>query len=638
MGEIRKLICHHDCPDTCGILATVEDGRVTRLKGDPDHPITQGFLCYRTNQYLRRQYDPDRLLSPLLRKNGEHVPVSWDEALDHAAEQLQRIRAESGPASIFHYTGGGSLGHLTELMGYCFKLFGPVTTKRGNVCSGAGTTAQELDFGIADSSSKLDIENAKSIVLWGKNVFTSSPHTIPFLKAATARGARITLIDPVEHRTASLADRFIQCRAGGDFALAMAATRVAMERGWLDEKAPSYCDNYDEFKALVVSRSVAHWCEDADVSVEEAVYVAEHFGPHRPCTVLVGWGLVRHTHGGASLRGIDALGAVTGNLGVPGGCVSYYLDNNGAFAGPDAPESPRTIPEPLFGPGVLAAEDPPIRAVWVTGANPVVNLPDSDATVRALRTREFVVVADLFMTDTAREADLILPATMMLEADDIFDAYGHHFLGVSKPAVPRPEGTRSDFEVAQAMAERFGFGEKLAGTPEEWKRRWITKEASEQGVCVEELEENVMPNPLTPPVIFEGQRFPTKTGRVNLLTAAPDPVPEPPAEYPLRLMTHSTREAQCSQWVKPPETPFEVTVHPDSANGIEDGAECSLESAHGKLRVRVRYDDRQRKDIALMPKGGPYNRGACANAIIEARVTDIGDGGNLYDECVRIVA
>ncbi len=187
------------------------------------------------------------------------------------------------------------------------------------------------------------------------------------------------------------------------------------------------------------------------------------------------------------------------------------------------------------------------------------------------------------------------------------------------------------------MAERLGFGEKLAGSSDEWKRRWITKEAAAQGVCIEELEKGVMPNPLTPRVIFEGQRFPTKTGHVNLLTTAPTPVAEPPSEYTLRLMTHSSRDSQCSQWVAPPETPFELTVHPDSANGIKDGAECSLESAHGKLRVRLRHDDRQRKDIALMPKGGPYDRSACANAITEARLTDIGDGGNLYDECVRIV-
>lgn len=638
MRETRRLTCHHDCPDTCGILVTVEDGRVTHLKGDPEHPITQGFLCYRTNRYLSRQYDPTRIVTPLLRKNGEHVPISWDEAIEHAATQLEKIRAESGPASVFHYRGGGSLGQLTGLIDYFFELFGPVTTHRGSICSGAGTAAQELDFGVCDSSDNAEIENAKSIVLWGKNVFTSSPHTIPALKSAKARGARITLIDPAHHRTASLADRFIQCRAGSDFALAMAATRIAMDRGWTDPKAPSYCDNYAGFNTLAHSRSVEDWCNEADVTVEDATYLAEHFGPNRPCTVLLGWGLARHAHGGASVRAIDALSAVTGNMGVSGGGVAYYFDHSGAFAGPGGADSPRSIPEPLFGQEVLAATDPPIRAVWITGANPVVNLPESDKTVRALQSRDFVVVADLFMTDTAREADLILPATMMLEADDIFDAYGHHYLGTSKPALPRPEGTRSDFEVAQAMAERLGFGEKLAGTPDAWKRRILSADAREKGVSIEALDNGAMLNPLAPRVIFEGQKFATETGRVNLLTVAPAPIESPPSEFPLRLMAHSTRESQCSQWVAPPQTPLELTVHPDVANGFDDGAECTLESRQGKMRVRLRFDEKQRKDVALMPKGGPHDRGACANTITAAKLTDIGEGGNIYDECVRIVA
>jgi len=640
MGETKRLTCHHDCPDTCGIIATVEDGKVTRLKGDPDHPITRGFLCYRTNHYLSRHYDPNRLQTPMLRTNGSHKPVSWNEALDHAAEQLTRIKEESGPAAIFHYRGGGSIGQLQYLSDYFFELLGPVTTQRGSICSGAGNAAQEMDFGSADSSQRSDIENAKSIVLWGKNVFTSSPHTIPMLKSARERGARITLIDPVHNRTATLADRFIQCRAGHDFSIAMAAVRVATERGWLDDKAPEYCDHYDEFMAMAQSRTLESWCADADITVDEATYVAECFGPHRPCSVLVGWGLGRHTFGGASIRGIDALATVTGNVGVSGGGVSYNFQPSGAFDIPGGAEAPRSICEPLFGKEVLAADDPPIRAIWITGANPVVNLPESDTLARALRTRDFVVATDHFMTDTAREADLVLPATSMLEADDIYDAYGHHFLGVTSPVIPRTEGVRSDLEIAQELANRMGFGDKLAGSATDWKRRIITKAARDKGVTVEALAERSMVNPLSAKTIFEGHKFQTESGRMNLIASTPydENAIEESGEFPLQLMAHSTRDSQCSQWVEPPRTPFEVTVHPESANGIEDGAECTLESRHGKLRIRVRHDEHQRKDIALMPKGGPRQRGACANVITEARLTDLGEGGDIYSERVRIVA
>ncbi|MSP63631.1 MAG: molybdopterin oxidoreductase, partial [Myxococcales bacterium] len=167
---IRRTLCNRDCPDVCGIVAHVEDGRVLRISGDRDHPITRGFLCYRTHQFLATQYAPDRLTAPLLRRGDRFVPIGWDEALDLAAERLTTLRRESGPAAIFHYRSGGSLGILKHLSDYFFALFGPVTTKRGDICSGAGDAAQMTDFGEEESHDLFDLLNAKHIVLWGKNV------------------------------------------------------------------------------------------------------------------------------------------------------------------------------------------------------------------------------------------------------------------------------------------------------------------------------------------------------------------------------------------------------------------------------------------------------------------------------------
>src|SRR5262245_6357140 len=178
----KKTVCNRDCPDACGLVATVEAGRVTRLRGDPDHPVTRGFLCYRTSHFLETQYSPERLTTPLVRRGGALVPIDWDEALDLAAERLTTITRESGPAAIFHYRSGGSLGLLKLLSDYFFARFGPVTVKRGDICSGAGDAAQTLDFGEEDSHDLFDLLNSRNIILWGKNVFVSSPHTIPVLK------------------------------------------------------------------------------------------------------------------------------------------------------------------------------------------------------------------------------------------------------------------------------------------------------------------------------------------------------------------------------------------------------------------------------------------------------------------------
>lgn len=635
----RKTVCNRDCPDACSIVATVEGGRVTRLSGDPDHPVTQGFLCHRTSQYLATQYSPQRLTTPLLRKGGVLTPVTWDEALDTAAERLLAIRAEHGPAAIFHYRSGGTLGILGALTDYFFELFGPVTAKRGDICSGAGDHAQIEDFGEEDSHDLFDLLHSKNILVWGKNVFTSSPHTIPVLKQARSRGARLTLIDPVFHKTASICDAHVQPRPAGDFALAMAVARLLFERGLVDPAAPSYCDHLDAFRALAESKSVAAWCEEADVAVAAAEDLAARLG-EGPTAILVGWGMARRYNGASIVRALDALSAVSGNLGVRGGGVSFYFKRRGAYDTSfmkGLSVAPRSICEPLFGQEVLAARDPEIKAIWVTAGNPVAMLPDSASVARAIETRDFTVVADLFLTDTARRATLVLPVPSLLEADDLLGAYGHHYLGVARPVVPPPAGVKSDLEIMQALASRVGLSDELAGSAREWKRRIVAPRLGPRGVTLEMLEGAPVKNPLAREVLFADRKFPTATGRVNLITQPPPPPPPHDPGYPLWWTSLSTERSQSSQWAKPQEGPLVVTLHPDSAAGLPDGALARVESRVGSLLVRLRHDPRQRRDVALAPKGGHFDAGRAANALLTARLTDFGEGAALYDERVRIL-
>jgi anaerobic selenocysteine-containing dehydrogenase len=639
----RTTTCNRDCPDACAIVATVEDGRVTRLQGDPAHPVTKGFLCYRTSHFLPTQYAPERLTSPMLRQaDGSFAAIGWDEALDLCAERLATIRRESGPAAIFHYRSGGSLGLLKHLSDYFFEKLGPVTIKRGDICSGAGDAAQLTDFGEEDSHDLHDLLNAKSILVWGKNVHVSSPHTLPVLKDARRRGAHLTLVDPVHHQTASICDEVIAPRPAGDFALAMAVARIVFERGWVDPDAASYCDHLGGFRALAGSRDVADWCADADVSVAQAEGLARRLGVERPCAILVGWGMGRRKAGGAIVRALDALAAITGNLGVPGGGVSFYYKRRGAFDTGfvrGAEVAPRTLCEPLFGQEVLAAKDPPVRAVWITAGNPVAMLPDSRKVAEALATRDVVVVVDSFMTDTARLAHLVLPTTTLLEEDDLVGAYGHHYLGTVRPVVPPPPGCRSDLQIAQALAERLGFGAALAGTPRQWKERFLSRRSIAAGVTIEAIDAGAVRNPLAPRVLFADRRFKTPSGKVNLVTAAPPPEATRGAdpEYPLWLMSLSTPDAQSSQWSRRLEGPAVLTVHPEAAAGLPDGAHARLESRLGTLVVRIAHDATQRRDVALLPKGGHLSSGRAANTLVRAATTDIGEGGALYDERVRLL-
>lgn len=641
---VRRTTCNRDCPDVCSILATVEDGRITRLQGDPDHPITQGFLCFRTSHFLSTQYSPARLTKPLLRDRLDQPfrEASWQEALDHAAAKLTAIRDASGPAAIFHYRSGGTLGLLGSVVDYFFERFGPVTVKRGDICSGAGDAAQLTDFGIEDSNDIFDLHNARNILVWGKNVWVSSPHLIPILREARARGATLMLIDPVWHRTATLCDRYLAPRPGGDFALAMAVAHVLQKQGWIDPNAATICDHLDDFWKLVHSRPLASWCDEAQLGEDDVTLIARRLGVERPTAILVGWGMARRRNGAAIVRALDALGALTGNLGVKGGGVSFYYKRRGAFDtsfGRDKGKldaAPRSVCEPLFGEELERLSDPPIRAVWITAGNPVAMLPDSQRIARALRSRDFVVVVDSMLTDTAEAAHLVLPCNTLLEADDVLGAYGHHYLGVARPVVPPPDGVKSDLEIVQELARRVGLGEELAGSARDWQRRIVAPKLGPHGITLEHLEAGPVKNPLAPEILFADGKFATETGRVNLIREAPPGPPPEDAEYPLLLLSLSTEKSQSSQWSQALSGPAVLSVHPAAVPGIPDGALVHIESRHGRMLARVHYDDRQRKDVALVPKGGHLRDGRCANALIAGATTDLGEGGALYDERVRV--
>lgn len=634
-----KTACNRDCPDACTMIATVEDGRVVQLQGDLEHPVTQGFLCHRTSRFLERQYDPERLTTPLLRRGDGFIQIRWEDALDLAAEKMLRIKSETGAAAILHYRCGGSLGLMKHVNDYFFARFGPCTVKSGDVCSGAGDAAQEADFGMEDSNDLFDLLNSKTIVLWGKNPYVSNVHLLPVLRAARARGTRIVLVDPVRHRTADMCDLYLQPRPGGDIALGLGVARLLFERGATDPAAATYCDHLDAFRACAFERGVAAWALLADVRPDEIEALASAYADG-PSALLVGWGLQRRLHGSAAVRVLDALGAISGNLGVPGGGVSFYFKRRGAFdvSMGDSIQPPRAIPEPLLGSGILEASNPAIRMMWVTAANPVAMLPDSRSVARALATRELTVVVDSFLTDSARNAHLVLPTTTMLEDDDLLGAYGHHWLQELRPVVPPPDGVKTDYEILRELARRVGLEAEFSDDVDTWKRR-ILAPVSGLGASLEQLREGApVRNPLAPAILYADRKFATPTGRVNLIDRVHVEPFVPPAARPLLLMAISTDKSQSSQWPAQSQVgPVEATLHPDSAPGFRDGDRARIESEVGVLDVALRFDARQRRDVVLLPKGGWLHKGRCANVLVPARLTDAGGCAVYYDTPVRVL-
>ena len=640
MAEIRRTACNRDCPDACSLLVTVEDGVATALRGDPDDPVTRGFLCERTSRFLTRQYDPARITTPLLRVGGELVRVGWERALDVAAERLLEARARGGPASILHYMSGGSLGILKALPPLLFERFGPVSIKRGDICSGASEAAQEADFGVSESHDLFDLEHARSILLWGKNPHVSSVHLLPVLRRCREAGATLLGIDPVRTRAAELCEHFVQPRPGADFALAMGAARVLYDRGAVDPRAEQRCDGLPAHRALARSRDVAGWAAEADVTPAEVERLAGLLVEGAPCAILLGWGLGRRRNGFATVRAIDALSAISGNLGRPGGGVSYYYRRRAPFdldflRGLEV--APRSLSEARLGEEILAARDPSIDVVWITAGNPVSMLPDSHTVRRALEQVPFVCVVDTHPTDTTDVADLVLPTLTLLEDSDVLGAYGNHWLRISEPAIAPPEGPRHELHILQGLAQRLGLADVLAGDVDHWKRR-VMGRLEAAGVGLEALRAGPVRNPFAEPVLFADGAVPTESGRVQLLgRRAPEP-PETDDEWPLTLLAVSTPKAQSSQWsVDLGPGPAEVTVHPDVGAPFGDGGLATLQSEQGSMPVRVRCDAGVRADVALMAKGGMLRDGRCSNALVAAAESDGGGGASYYDERVRLV-
>ncbi|MEN9667173.1 MAG: hypothetical protein RLZZ326_3536, partial [Planctomycetota bacterium] len=299
--------------------------------------------------------------------------------------------------------------------------------------------------------------------------------------------------------------------------------------------------------------------------------------------------------------------------------------------------APRLLPEACLGRAILEASDPPIRAVWISSANPVAMLPESRTVAAALAGRELTVVVDSFLTDTARLAHYVLPTTTLLEEDDLLGAYGHHWLVESRPVVPPPPGVKSDLDIIRALADRTGLGDAFAADVDTWKRRVLSKVA-DRGASLDDLRRGPVRNPLAATLMYPDRVFPTPTGKVNLVHEVPLDAPRGTPLRPLLLMALATERAQGSQWLPAQqEGPATATVHPAAAAGFAAGDLARLESEIAEIVVRLAFDPRQRPDVVLMEKGGWLSAGRCANALIRGEETDAGGCAVYHDTPVRLL-
>ena len=683
-GVVRGA-CPHDCPDTCATLVTVRDGRAVRIAGDPDHPVTQGFLCAKVNRYVERTYHEERLRTPMRRVGakgeGRFAPIGWDEALDEIAARLGDIAASSdGPQAILPYSYAGTMGMVqgSSMDRRFFHLLGASRLDR-TICSMAGTVGMRMTVGANVGADSEGVPESDLVLLWGTNTLTANPHLWPFILTARERGAPVICIDPIRTRTAQQCDEWIPIRPGTDAALALGMMHVLFARRLEDA---DYLERFTLGHAELRARA-AEWTPERTASVtglspEVVVSLGERYGRARAAFIRVNYGLQRHAGGGMAVRSIACLPAVAGHWRRPGGGVQLSTSANfefdrAALERPDLGPPARTINMIRLGDALTATDagvgGPPVRALVVYNSNPAAVAPERNAVLRGLAREDlFTVVLEHFQTDTCDWADIVLPATTQLEHWDVHLAYGHHYVTLNRPAIEPVGEAKPNSEIFRLLAARMGLRHEAVRDDDLTMIRQALASPSTKltGVTLEALLERGwmrlnLPTPFLP---YAEGAFPTPSGKCELYSArlaamGLDPLPTytPPyesverdpalvARYPLTLISSPAHTFLNSTFVniaslrRQAHEP-EVLLHPADAErrGIAAGMRVTVRNDRGAFLATARVEPSIREGVAWAPSiwwGKLAGDGANANQTTSQRVTDLGGGPVFYDNQVEV--
>ncbi|MFO0841267.1 MAG: molybdopterin-dependent oxidoreductase [Gemmataceae bacterium] len=639
--------CPHDCPDTCGVITEVAGGKAVGFRGNPDHPITQGWLCAKVRPYLDHVYHPDRLTHPLRRVGpkgaGQWERVSWDSALREIGDRWKGTIAEYGAEAILPYSYSGTLGlvQLTVANGRFWNRLGASQLQR-TICCAAAQYAITATVGAIWSAPYEDVLHSRLVLLWGHNPISTAPHFMPFLRQAQRNGCKVVVIDPRRTATAKTADMHVAARPGSDGVLAMGLARLLVERNLHDESwLQAHTFGWFEFRERLARFPLDRVAAETGVSGEQISELASLYGTLKPGLLKTTDGVNRNYNGGQNVRAMCALPAITGQYGTRGGGLSYstsgYVkwDAEAIHKRSHCPRPGRAVNMNRLGAALLGeVQAPPIKSLFVFGANPVTSSPNAGKIIEGMRREDlFTVVHDLFLTDTADYADLVLPATSQLEQTDLNKAYGHTLLTYNAQAIPPLGESKSNWEVMGLLARAMGFEEPwLHQSADEVIDEVLTATAATEphfrGITLERLRrEGHVPLNIPSKVPFEDGVFPTRSGKVQL--AAPalagvgyDPLPGEfrrdlddgetgwPAAEALTLVSGASYHFVSSSFANQRGLldragPPVVEVHPDDARarGIADGEDVILANGRGELTLRAVVTDAVRPGVVASPKG-----------------------------------
>ena len=663
--RIVRTVCPRNCYCTCGMLATVQDGRLVRIEGDPENPATAGEVCLKGLSYVERVSHEDRLTSPLRRnKKGDLEPVSWDEALDDIVAKLWAIRKESGPLAVLHYEGSGNHGALSGLAEAFWNPFGGVTRAHGDLCWPAGLEASRLTYGANRHNHPVLTRKSRFILLWGHNPAETNIHQWRLILEAQERGATVAVVDPRSTDTSDAADLHLQPRPGTDGALALGLANLIVAQGLHDSDfLRDHAVGVEPYLERISAFPPERTAEITGLDPEEIRTLARAFARATPSLLIAGFGLQRHRHAGQAMRAVALLPALTGNLGLVGGGWQYANLNSHCLRPPPlVPSSDgiptRSFPTSRLGRSLQHLKEPPLRAGWFEKANPVSQHPHTKEVIRGFAGLDLVVVVDQFLTDTARLAHYILPAKSLFEEEDLVTAYWHPYLQLRQKVLDPPAGVKTETEIWRELCVRFGFGTEAFDLDPQDRLRAMLPEGREDRL--EELRERPLDLSDQGEVAWEGHRFETPSGKVEFTSEAasqlwgvdsvPDFEPSPEGyesdladRYSLQLLTCKTRERIHSQfgnlqWIREVERPRVLDIHPEdaSARGLTEGTVARIWNGRGSAEAPVHLNPGLRKGVVHVLEGRCLPDDPWMNLVTSDGVTDMGWGATFYDCRVEV--
>ena len=671
--------CPHDCPDTCSLVTTVENGKAIRVQGNPHHPLTDGVLCTKVSRYTERTYHPDRILHPLKRigpkGSGQFAPVSWDEALNDIAKRLGAIAAQD-PQAILPYSYAGTMGQVqgeAMAMRFFHKLGASLLDR--TICSSAGSEALAYTFGAKMGMRVEFFAESKLIIIWGSNSIGSNLHFWRIAQEAKRNGAKLICIDPRKSETAEKCHEHIALRPGTDAALALSLMHVLIQNDWLDhDYIAQHTLGWDALRARALLWTPERAAQVCGITAEQIESLARDWATTKPAAIRMNYGMQRVKGGGNAVRAIACLPALTGAWRHRAG--GLLLANSGNFPiqsaalqRPDllAGRKPRTINMSTIGNALLqtasAAFGPHIQALVVYNSNPVAVAPQSGQVIQGFAREDlFTVVLEHFQTDTADYADYVLPATTQLEHWDIHASYGHTDILLNRPAIAPMGECKTNTDIFRALAKRMGFNESCFEEDDESLCRSAfnaTQDMDElfaQGFThLKSADGHTLPD-----APFAEGGFPSPSGKCEFYSQSladmgqdglPDyianyEVPQANAEFPLAMISPPARNFLNSSFVnlqslRDIETEPVLEMHPEDAQtrGIQDGDVIRVFNQRGTYHCKAQLNNRARPGV-VNGLGIWWRKlglnGTNVNELTSQNLTDIGRAPVFYDCCVEV--